>query len=340
MSDTNTILLWTVVGLVALLLLLSGYYIWLISRRNASWYYQEALVHYRNGDLVKAKSYLVDAIRRRPSYSNVLYTLGLIAHAEDNLKDAEGWYSKTLEVSPNDPDALYNKGQVQLDQSKVEEALETFLRLSELADDGDVESQMALGFCHDLLGNVDEARSLYELVITIDPEQVEAYFKLGRIADGDGEYDKAINYYDKVVSLNNKHESVFGELAHTYAKMDLWEPCKVACEQALALDPTNAKIYNQLGLICYGQQDYSEAVRHYQKSVEMDPTFSVVYNNLGYALEKLDMYKEAFRAFFKYSKFITDPKEKETIRLKMAEFQVKLNADYAKEYFKPAEPAQ
>jgi superkiller protein 3 len=327
-------------GLVVLLVLLSGYYVWLISRRNASWYYQEALVHYRNGDLTKAKSYLVDAIKRRPSYSNVLYTLGLIAHAEDNLKDAAGWYSKTLEVNPNDTDALYNKGQVHLDQNDVEQALETFVRLSELADDGDVESQMALGFCHDLLGNIDEAKSLYELVITIDPEQVEAYFKLGRIADGDGEYEKAIGYYDKVVSLNDKHESVYTELAQTYAKMDEWEPCKVACEQALALDPTNAKVYNQLGLIYYGQQDYNEAVRHYQKAVELDPTFAIVYNNLGYALEKLDMYKEAFRSFFKYTKFIDDPKEKAIIRMKMAEFQEKLNQDYAKEYFKPAEPIQ
>lgn len=54
--------------------------------------------------------------------------------------------------------------------------------------------------------------------------------------------------------------------------------------QAIELDPTNASLYFNLGVISGEQGDFEKAKEYYQKCVELDPTYVDGYINLGSAL--------------------------------------------------------
>jgi len=72
------------------------------------------------------------------------------------------------------------------------------------------------------------------------------------------------------------------------------------------LHPEDARVYNLLGTVCYGLQDYAEAIEYFQKAIAVRPDFSAPYNMLGYCYRALTKYEEAEQAFKKYVELIPD----------------------------------
>ena len=54
--------------------------------------------------------------------------------------------------------------------------------------------------------------------------------------------------------------------------------------EALEIDPTNASLYFNIGVISGEQDDYDKAKEYYTKCIELDPTYIDAYINLGSAL--------------------------------------------------------
>ncbi|MCK5361005.1 MAG: glycosyltransferase family protein, partial [Gammaproteobacteria bacterium] len=62
---------------------------------------------------------------------------------------------------------------------------------------------------------------------------------------------------------------------------------------ALAIDPTNAKAYTNLGCAYYEQDDYYAAITAYKKALDIDPESQETLFNLGTVLFKNKEYEEA-----------------------------------------------
>jgi Flp pilus assembly protein TadD len=68
-------------------------------------------------------------------------------------------------------------------------------------------------------------------------------------------------------------------------------------QQALRLDPTDAKVHNNLGVVCRARGDWAEAARHFRDALRMDPANARTHNNLGVALLNQREYAEALSHF-------------------------------------------
>ncbi|MDP8233195.1 MAG: hypothetical protein P9M06_00105 [Candidatus Saelkia tenebricola] len=107
-------------------------------------------------------------------------------------------------------------------------------------------------------------------------EEALNYQKEGRFAQDKKDWSKAISYYKKA----------------TY------------------LDPYNAKIYNDLGIIYEVKEMYSKAEDTYKKAIDVDEKFLSSYFNLARLYEKMDNAEKAvhyYKLRVKYSNKKDDP---------------------------------
>ncbi|NJK63613.1 MAG: tetratricopeptide repeat protein [Synechococcaceae cyanobacterium SM2_3_1] len=66
--------------------------------------------------------------------------------------------------------------------------------------------------------------------------------------------------------------------------------------QALELEPNNAGLHNNLGVVLRRQGDLSTAIAAYRRATELDPNLSAAYVNLGLALLLEQRWSEALTA--------------------------------------------
>lgn len=66
--------------------------------------------------------------------------------------------------------------------------------------------------------------------------------------------------------------------------------------QALELEPNNAGLHNNLGVVLRRQGELSGAIEAYQRATELDPNLSAAYVNLGLALLLQQRWQEALTA--------------------------------------------
>ena len=95
-------------------------------------------------------------------------------------------------------------------------------------------------------------------------------------------------------------------------------------DQLVALYPNDERAHFNLAGYFFGQQDYPQAIAHYQKATEINPTYSTAYNLMGYAYRQSGDYASAEKAFQKYIELIPqDPNPYDSyaeLLLKMGRF--------------------
>jgi protein O-GlcNAc transferase len=69
--------------------------------------------------------------------------------------------------------------------------------------------------------------------------------------------------------------------------------------QAIALQPSYAEAWGNLGTALHGQNQLDEAIEHYQKSLQLNPINFVIQSNLGRALKSQGNYDAAIKCYKK-----------------------------------------
>jgi len=69
-----------------------------------------------------------------------------------------------------------------------------------------------------------------------------------------------------------------------------------ACDQAIHLDPNNAKNYTHKGAVLAGLARFNEAIVAYDQAIHLDPNNAIAYRGKALALSYLGRYLEAIAA--------------------------------------------
>lgn len=98
-------------------------------------------------------------------------------------------------------------------------------------------------------------------------------------------------------------------------------------QTAEKLDPSNATVQNNLGLVYYFMEQYPKAVEHLHRAVKMAPDFSEARNNYARALIELTRFDEAIAELKKVLADLTYPEPAKTwVNMGLAYFR---KGDYA-----------
>lgn len=118
-------------------------------------------------------------------------------------------------------------------------------------------------------GEYQEARKIYNNILSRDPNNAKAYNKLGVILAREGNAEEAKTHFIKALKLNPRMSSAASNLGNVYFEAQDLEKAKEYYEKAIALDPENPIPYNNLAVIYKRSKDIDKYVKFYKKSVEL-----------------------------------------------------------------------
>jgi len=196
--------------------------------------------------LVRLRQRIVDGRGEKPKHAKAQEALqrGIQFHQSGRFGEAIGWYQKTLEIQPENTDALNNLG-------------------------GVLQAQ----------GKLDEAVAYYQEAISINPDSTEAHYNLGNALKEQGKLDKAVASYQKAVSIKPDFADAHHNLAYALQEQGRMEEAVASYQKAISVNPDLAEAYNNIGLAYEKMNDLVKAEKYIAKALSISPNAA----NINYA---------------------------------------------------------
>lgn len=114
--------------------------------------------------------------------------------------------------------------------------------------------------------------------------------------------DKAIQHFNQALAISPNYKDAYGEMGLAYFYAGDSNKAMENYIKANAIQP-DAKIYSNMGMIYFQQQNLPEAQKVYEKSLQLDPRYVDGMRNLGSCLAMQGKFKEAIPYFKKAIEF-------------------------------------
>jgi tetratricopeptide (TPR) repeat protein len=209
-------------------------------------------------NFAEAHRRVTEEMANNPKSSELTLLQGKIYLYEGQSKQAEAAYSKAIELNPQLPEAYLALARLYLNSHQEQQALD---RLNALVGrTNDLSTMLLIGEIHQSGGRYDQARAMYEKVLSINPEFGPA---LNNLAYLDSEF------------LGNV------------------EKARQLAETARNLRPTDPNAADTLGWILFKQHQYAHALSLIKESAEKLPNDPEVQMHLGLAYYMMEEEKPA-----------------------------------------------
>ena len=190
-------------------------------------------------------------------------------------------------------------------QGKIEEAIEQWRSIANVAGEEDRQLQARAWFSIGYLRSVGEGIDLgaaidaYTKAIELDPTLAVAYSNRGSAKDDLGQPADALADYDRAIELAPTLASAYSNRGN--AKRSLRQPADALADydQAIELNPTYGAAYNNRGLTKHDLGQPVAALADIDRAIELNPTFAEAYDSRGLAKHALGRIAEAREDFEK-----------------------------------------
>jgi tetratricopeptide (TPR) repeat protein len=122
-----------------------------------------------------------------------------------------------------------------------------------------LESERALGYANESVGNYQAAIDHYKAALKINPNLISIYIALGLNYRVLNNYDEAIYYFSKANAIDPNNVEPYLYLSRTHYQNDELGTAIQYLQQALQLEPANPDIHGRLGLILFKRRNYEGA---------------------------------------------------------------------------------
>ena len=186
------------------------------------------------GNLKEAELFTRKAIELNPHYPEAYSNLGSILRDLGKLQEAELFTRKAIELNPHYPEVYCNLGSILRDLSKLQEA-ELFTRKA-------IEIHPDYAMAHSNLGNIlrdlgklQEAELSTRKAIEIHPDYAMAHFNLGNILRDLGKSNEALTSYIKAIKINPSLPNFYQSLTRFVKDSDPFQFNKSKLKYILSL---------------------------------------------------------------------------------------------------------
>ncbi len=234
--------------------------------------------------------------------------------------EAEKKYREILQLNNNHTEAWYGLGIVYYILGEYQEALEMLYRSLAL-NSASANSHYNLGLVLEKIGYLPQAVQAYKKAIALAPGWIEVYYNLGKVLSELGEIEQAESTYIQAIAVDKNNYINYLNLGNILMMRQQIEEAIAAYEMALQLNPRNPIILNNLGLAwqaqnkpvqaslyfgyaAYRQENYREAITHYQKflanqigDVEVYIALAECYQHLNQSEEVIKTYRDTLKIY-------------------------------------------
>jgi FKBP-type peptidyl-prolyl cis-trans isomerase 2 len=148
-------------------------------------------------------------------------------------------------------------------------------------------------------GHIDEAISLYQQAIRLNPKHSGAFYNLGVAFQKLDQIDKAIVYYEIAIGLTQNLIEAHHNLGLAYKDKGHFDEAIICFQRVLQLQPNHANAYYNLGNTLVAKGHFQEALQCFLKAVEINPGHDDAYWSMGLIHLRLGNFEEGWKAYEK-----------------------------------------
>ncbi len=207
------------------------------------------------------------------TYGVALFQHGYYAQAEDS-------FQQVVATRPNDPEAYYNLGTLNLRLSRFDKAREYLEQTLKLRPDYP-EAWNNLGMMSAQQGQADEAIRNFSEALRLRPGYETALLNLGNVYRRAHDYPKAEDALKRALDLQGDDPEAHYSLGMVYAQRNQLQAAAESLEQAVALRPVYPEAINNLGIVFVRLQQLDHAEQQFKTAIQLAPENDQAYLNLA-----------------------------------------------------------
>jgi len=196
------------------------------------------------------------------SFQRNAFTYGVALFQRGYLDQAAASFKQVIASKPDDPEAYYNLGTLELRRNSLR-----------------------------------EARKYLERTVVLKPDYPEAWNNLGMIAGQEGKADEAVRNFRQSLSLRPNYATALLNLGNLYRRQGNFAEAEKFLNRALESQPDDPEVHYSLGMYYARQEQFDRALKSLHKAVELRPDYSDALNNLGVLFVREQRYSEAEEQF-------------------------------------------
>ncbi len=164
------------------------------------------------------------------------FRMGFVYHDMKDYERAAASYRLALEKDPDDPDILYNLGNVYIETGRPQEALE-FYRKAVTFKSRYIRAYLNMGIALNQLNRQKEAEAAFLKAVELDPRSTDAFFNLGYIYEASGQMQKALEAYQNTVNIDSRHAEAYYNMGNVYVALGRLQQAIESYKKAIAAKP-------------------------------------------------------------------------------------------------------
>ncbi len=132
---------------------------------------------------------------------------------------------------------------------------------------------MIRGICHIASDMRSEAKDDFLKAISLFPENAIANMHLGIICQDEGRHSESILYYRQALAIDPSQVWLYNNLGTAFAYLDQLDSAMFYLEKASVYQPDDPNIYVNIGDVYYDRGEYEVAKYIYTKALDIDPLY-------------------------------------------------------------------
>ncbi len=228
--------------------------------------------YFRIGDMDEAIRQYQQGIAQDPP-KKIDYQKHIIEVLTRQGKNQEA-YDKDLEIlkeDPKDPEARGMKASYLLDKGDVTQAITELQQVVTAKPDNFV-ARFNLGRAHYARQEYEQAIQQFQKAVELRPDYLRARLALTQIALVRGDNDSALNYAEEAEKRNPESGAAKLLKAASLMRLQRNDEARVLLEKLLAANPRQPDTLLQMGVLNLNQKRYKESLENFQKAYQADPT--------------------------------------------------------------------
>jgi tetratricopeptide (TPR) repeat protein len=201
---------------------------------------------YQHGYLEQAAQSFRDVIASKPDNADAYYNLGTLNLRKNDLPQAREYLEATVKLRPDYPEAWNNLGMIAAQQGQPEEAVEDFQKSLQLRPRFSI-ALLNLGNLYRRQRDYARAEQCLSQAMEIQPDDAETNYSLGMLYAQQNQMERASSYLQK----------------------------------ALNIRPDYPEALNNLGVLFVRGQEYAKAEDKFKTGIRVAPNFDQSYLNLA-----------------------------------------------------------
>ena len=191
-------------------------------------------------------------------------------------------YNHAIQLKPDYPDALNNRGNAKGNLGQHAEAIADFDQAIRLKPDFFF-AYNNRGVAKGVLGRHEEAIADFDQAIKLKPDYAEAFNNRGNAKRNLGQYAEAITDYDQAIRLKPDLAETFNNRGNAKVRLGRDEEAIADFDQAIRLKPNLAEAFEHRGTAKGQLGRNEEAIADYDQAIRLRPDRGEAYLNRGWA---------------------------------------------------------